>query len=77
MSKIKKQFIAGAVCPACKQVDKIRAWKEGDVNKQECVSCGFADELRFPQTAREVDTRVNQLEEKVRAETQVLHFPEK
>jgi uncharacterized metal-binding protein (TIGR02443 family) len=45
---IKKQFIAGAVCPECDQVDRIvvevATAKEGvEISRRRCVACGFAD----------------------------------
>jgi len=39
-NKIKKRFIAGAVCPKCKAQDTIALTKENDVEKATCVSCG-------------------------------------
>ncbi|WP_370980496.1 YheV family putative zinc ribbon protein [Agaribacterium sp. ZY112] len=40
----KKRFIAGAVCPACKQEDKIQLWLENGLNVFQCVSCGHREE---------------------------------
>ena len=31
MSKTKKRFIAGAVCPACSEPDKLMMWSEDGV----------------------------------------------
>ncbi len=42
---VKKQFIAGAVCPACEAMDTIRMWKVGQTPHRDCVNCGFADKL--------------------------------
>lgn len=70
--KIKKRFIAGAVCPRCSEMDKLFMYKEDEKNFRECVSCGFKDEMRFQQQARELETRVNLTEEIKQAETQVL-----
>ena len=37
--KRKKQFIAGAVCPKCSDVDSLILYPESQTI--ECVSCGF------------------------------------
>jgi len=29
-----KRFIAGVVCPRCSEMDKIRAWRDDEVEKQ-------------------------------------------
>ena len=42
---IKKQFIAGAVCPACEAIDTIRMWTQDGTQHRDCVECGFADKL--------------------------------
>ena len=59
-----KRFIAGAVCPRCSEMDKIRAWRDDDAEKQfrECVSCGYTDEQSTVVQAQpqEIPTRVNQ-----------------
>jgi len=39
----KKQFIAGAVCPACSEPDKLKMWTEDNVPHRECVACGYTD----------------------------------
>ena len=38
--KIRKRFIAGAVCPKCKAQDTMALTKEDEVEKATCVSCG-------------------------------------
>lgn len=40
-----KRFIAGAICPSCKEMDKLMMWTENDVPHRECVACGFTDTL--------------------------------
>ncbi len=40
-NKIKKRFIAGATCPECKSFDTIMLYFENNVEKLECVSCGY------------------------------------
>ena len=61
MSISKKRFIAGAVCPACSEMDKIQMWDEDGVPHRECVACGYADTLdeRGNSVPRELSTRVN------------------
>ena len=60
MSRTKKRFIAGAVCPRCGELDKIRAYRIDDKDYRECVACDFQDEMRFKPVLRELDTRVAQ-----------------
>jgi hypothetical protein len=45
MSQPKKQFISGAVCPACNEVDKIQMWYVDGQPHRECAACGYADKL--------------------------------
>jgi len=71
-SKIKKRFIAGAVCPRCSSMDKLVMYKQDEKEFRECVSCGFKDEMRFKQQSRELETRVNVPEKIKQSETQVL-----
>jgi uncharacterized protein len=70
--KVKKRFIAGAVCPRCSEMDKLVMYKENEKDYRECVSCGFHDEMRFQQNQREIETRVNVTQEQKKVETQVL-----
>ncbi|MCA0900193.1 MULTISPECIES: YheV family putative zinc ribbon protein [Microbulbifer] len=67
----KRRFIAGAVCPRCSEMDKIVNYKLGDKNYRECVACGFKDEIRLQASVRELDTRVNQTEDREVEETAV------
>lgn len=55
-----KRFIAGAVCPACSEMDTIRMYQVEDVPHRECVACGYADTLdeRGNSVPREIPTRV-------------------
>ena len=55
-----KRFIAGAVCPACSKMDKLRMYTEGDRQHRECVSCGYADVMDQSGNIVELGTRVNQ-----------------
>ncbi|MFV8782860.1 YheV family putative zinc ribbon protein [Microbulbifer sp. SA54] len=67
----KRRFIAGAVCPRCSEMDRIVNYKLGDKNYRECVACGFKDEIRLQATPRELDTRVNQTDDREVEETAV------
>jgi len=75
VEKIKKQFIAGAVCPKCSGVDKIRAWKEGEMNKLECVSCGFNDEMKVVNEAENMAQGPGETGSRKSSEAQVIRLP--
>ena len=57
----KRRFIAGAVCPACSELDKIQMWDEDGVPHRECVACGYSDTLNEQglSVPKELGTRVN------------------
>ncbi|RJG47897.1 YheV family putative zinc ribbon protein [Motilimonas pumila] len=40
MSK-KKRFIAGATCPSCRKLDTIVVFVEQNVEKVNCIECGY------------------------------------
>ena len=63
----KKRFIAGAVCPACSEPDKLMMWSEDDVPHRECVHCGYSDTLNAQGQSipKELGTRVNKAPVKV------------
>ena len=42
---LKRQFIAGATCPGCGQLDKIQRVNDGDKLWIECVACGMKKDL--------------------------------
>lgn len=74
-----KRFIAGAVCPRCNEMDKIRAWRDDEAEKQhrECVACGYQDEQSTNVQAQtpELATRVNQPHASApQAEEMVINF---
>lgn len=59
----KKQFIAGAVCPSCNQVDRIVVEQATDgldpaplsaqiYTRRRCVTCDFADEFSIQSEVR-------------------------
>lgn len=58
-----KRFIAGAVCPRCAQMDRILMYTVDGVQHRECVNCGFSDQMRFVNSPRELETRVNRTAE--------------
>jgi uncharacterized metal-binding protein (TIGR02443 family) len=43
----RRQFIAGAICPRCQQMDRIVVEQSGDQTADDtvrrCVACGFSD----------------------------------
>lgn len=41
---VRKHFIAGARCPQCQAVDKVRFCREGEREWIECVACGLVSE---------------------------------
>lgn len=42
-----KRFIAGAVCPRCGEMDRVRMYRDEEREYRECVNCGFQDSLRL------------------------------
>ena len=44
---IKKQFIAGAVCPACKKTDVIQRWIFSDKKEKKlyCTACDYCESI--------------------------------
>ncbi len=42
-NKLRKRFIAGAVCPQCKAMDSIMLYFENHVEKLQCVKCEYKD----------------------------------
>ena len=69
----KKRFIAGAVCPACSELDKVQMWDVDGVPHRECVACGYADTLneQGQSIPKELGTRVNAGEVKKPADPKV------
>jgi uncharacterized metal-binding protein (TIGR02443 family) len=69
----KKRFIAGAVCPACSEQDKVQMWDVDGVPNRECVACGYADTLNEhgQSVPKELGTRVNVSEVKKPADPKV------
>ena len=75
----KKRFIAGAVCPACSEPDKLMMWSVDEVPHRECVACGYSDTLNAQgqSVPSERGTRVNKVAVKVARPTSqpVQFFP--
>ncbi|MCW8195543.1 YheV family putative metal-binding protein [Proteobacteria bacterium 005FR1] len=57
--KSKRRFIAGAVCPRCKEMDTIVVYREEGVDHRACVSCDFVDRANFTPAEQELTTRVH------------------
>lgn len=55
----KRRFIAGAICPRCKEMDTIMMFREAGIDHRECVSCDFEETSTFDQASPELPTRVN------------------
>ncbi|MEP1385081.1 MAG: YheV family putative zinc ribbon protein [Paraglaciecola sp.] len=43
VNKTKKRFVAGATCPKCRALDTIMLYFENNVEKLECVQCGYSE----------------------------------
>ncbi|MBD8481504.1 YheV family putative zinc ribbon protein [Pseudomonas coleopterorum] len=75
----KKRFIAGAVCPACSEPDKLMMWSVDEVPHRECVACGYSDTLNAQgqSVPSELGTRVNKVAVKAARPTSqpVQFFP--
>ncbi|MBF7054364.1 YheV family putative metal-binding protein [Halomonas sp. KAO] len=57
---IQKRFIAGAICPRCAEMDRIRSWEQNGIRYRECVSCDFFEQLPIEeQAAPELATRID------------------
>lgn len=56
-----KRFIAGAICPRCAGMDKVRTWEQNGIRYRDCVACDFFEQLPIeePGTNGELETRVN------------------
>ncbi len=57
-----KRFVAGAVCPRCGELDKLRTWRDEVKEYRECVQCQYLDAMRLDgrNDPEELETRVNQ-----------------
>ena len=67
MTQTPKRFIAGAICPRCSAMDRIRSWEQHGIRYRDCVSCDFFEQLPIEDDPiLEVPTRVNQPRERQR-----------
>lgn len=58
---LQRRFIAGAVCPACSEMDKIVMYDDEHGQRvRECVRCGYRAALDAQGNPTELATRVNQ-----------------
>jgi uncharacterized metal-binding protein (TIGR02443 family) len=74
MSVNKGRFIAGAICPECKEVDKLKMYKDQGEDVRECVRCGYRDIQRLDQARAEPTTRVNKSRSERDAEVQPVQI---
>ncbi|GAB2785263.1 YheV family putative zinc ribbon protein [Halomonas shantousis] len=60
-----KRFIAGAICPRCAAMDRIRSWEQNGVRYRDCVSCDFFEQLPIENdaTLQEPETRISRTRE--------------
>ena len=42
---MKRRFIAGAVCPECRALDRIVVETDAQESRRSCVECGFSEVL--------------------------------
>lgn len=65
MSHTPKRFIAGAVCPRCAAMDRVRTWEQNGIRYRDCVNCDFFEQLPIDdETPQELPTRVNRPRER-------------
>ncbi|MDI5891038.1 YheV family putative zinc ribbon protein [Halomonas rhizosphaerae] len=71
---VTKRFIAGAICPRCAEMDRIRSWEQNGIRYRDCVSCDFFEQLPIEDEAEpELETRVNrEREEQARSDLQTV-----
>lgn len=61
MNQTPKRFIAGAICPRCAAMDRVRSWEQNGIRYRDCVNCDFFEQLPIEDEApQEIPTRVNQ-----------------
>ncbi|MGC3874633.1 YheV family putative zinc ribbon protein [Halomonas sp. GXIMD04776] len=72
-----KRFIAGAICPRCAAMDRVRTWEQNGIRYRDCVSCDFFEQLPIeqPASAQELETRVNRTrEEQKKSDVQAVRI---
>ncbi|MAD06449.1 MAG: hypothetical protein CMP86_03440 [Gammaproteobacteria bacterium] len=47
---LKRRFIAGAVCPQCRALDRLvlESSADGSQQRRRCVACGFSESMDAP-----------------------------
>ena len=70
----KRRFIAGAICPKCKEIDKIVIYAEAGQDVRECVRCDYKDVQRFESAPTEPATRVSKTRSEREAENQPVQI---
>lgn len=68
---MKKRFIAGAICPSCKALDKVALILDSEPETMICVACGYQE-----QRPTEEELRAASQEELQSTEWQSVKFPE-
>ncbi|GHC39147.1 YheV family putative zinc ribbon protein [Aidingimonas halophila] len=65
-----KRFIAGAICPRCAAMDRIRAWEQNGIRYRDCVACDFFEQLPIESSDMpELETRVNRSRQEQQEDT--------
>lgn len=71
----RRRFIAGAVCPACGEIDKLYIETDAEGGRvRACVRCDFSEPMRFDHVASELDTRVNRSHREREADVQPVRL---
>ena len=69
-----KRFIAGAQCPKCSEQDKIFTYEKEGKKYRACTCCDFDEEMRFESHRKELQTRVNKIDESPGQKAQVVRL---
>lgn len=69
-----KRFIAGASCPKCSEMDKVFTYESEGKKYRACTRCDFNEEMRFENHKRELETRVNRVDEPATESAQVVRL---
>ena len=69
-----KRFIAGAQCPKCSEQDKIFTYEKEGKKYRACTRCDFDEEMRFESHRKELQTRVNKIDESPGQKAQVVRL---
>ena len=69
-----KRFIAGAQCPKCSEQDKIFTYEKEGKKYRACTRCDFYEQMRFESHRKELQTRVNKIDETLGQKAQVVRL---